>query len=157
MNIYWKIFLSIFGLFNLFIFIKGFYQCKIKANTYGITWALFPIGIFVWGDAVIFGLFWFGVSLASLILADWLLFLLIFSAFWLVRSLGETIYWFNQQFSNINRYPPEQLIGHKIFRGKIIEEYDAIWFVNQIGMQCITVITIITTIYLTHLWLISLN
>lgn len=153
MNIYSQSFLITYGVFNFLIFLWGLYQCRIKANSYGVTWPLFPIGIFVWGDAVIFGLFWTGASLISLILNDWILFLLIVSVFWLVRSVGETIYWFNQQFTTVNRYPPEQLMGHQIFRGKLLEEHDAIWFVNQIGMQCITVITIITTIYLTHLWL----
>ncbi len=156
MNNLQTILIIIFGISNLLIFLWSLHQCKNKANTYGTTWALFPIGIFVWGDGVIFGLFWFLTSLGVLILKDWILFLLIFSVFWLVRSIGETIYWFNQQFSSINRYPPQQLIGHKLFKGKIIEEYDGIWFVNQINMQCITVVTIITTIYLTYLWIGSL-
>ncbi len=147
------IFIAFFGILNLLLGLKGFVQCSRKANTYGITWGLFPLGIFVWGDAVIFGPFWAGASIVSLLLKDWLLFLLVFSVFWVVRSLGETIYWFNQQFSGTHRYPPEQLIGHKIFKGKLIEEYDAIWFVNQIAMQCLTVISLITTIYITYLWL----
>ena len=148
-------FIAVFGLINFLISIKGVIQCSKKGNSYGITWGLFPLGIFVWGDAVIFGIFWSIASFACLVLRDWLLFLLIFSVFWLVRSIGETIYWFNQQFSNTQRYPPEQLFGHKIFKGKVIEEHDAIWFINQIVMQCITVATVITTIYLTHLWLNS--
>lgn len=156
MNINIKIFLILFSILNLIITIYGFYKCKHRAHTYGITWWLFPLGIFVWGDAIIFGLFWTLTGLITLIFKDWLLFLLIFSVFWLVRSIGETIFWFNHQFTTVNRYPPKQLLGHKIFRGKLIEEYDAIWFVNQILMQCVTVITIITTIYFTHLWLQSL-
>lgn len=155
MNFYQRIFLIIYAIFNFSIFLWGVYQCRIKANSYGITWLLFPIGIFVWGDAVVFGLFWAGTSLISLILKDWILFLLIISVFWLVRSIGETIYWFNQQFTTVNRYPPKQLVGHQIFRGKLLEEHDAIWFVYQISHQCLTVLTIITTIYLSHLWLNS--
>ncbi len=153
MNTWQTTLIITFGILNFLIFLWSLYQCKNKGNSYGITWGLFPIGIFVWGDGVIFGLFWAGVSVVNLILSDWILFLLLFSVFWLVRSIGETIFWFNQQFSATHRYPPKQLVGHKIFEGKLIEEYDAIWFVNQISMQCITVVTIITTIYLTHLWL----
>lgn len=153
MNINIKLLLIIFSLFNLLTVFYGFYKCRYKAHTYGITWWLYPLGIFVWGDAIIFGLFWSLTGLLTLILNDWLLFLLIFSVFWLVRSIGETVFWLNQQFTTVNRYPPEQLLGHKIFQGKIVEENDAIWFVNQIFMQAVTVITIITTIYLTHLWL----
>lgn len=153
MNIYQIIFLIIFGAFNLIFSIWGVHQSKNKANTYGITWALFPIGIFVWGDAVIFGLFWSLVSFFTLVIKDWILFLLIFSVFWLVRSLGETIFFFSQQFSTVMRQPPETLIGYKIFKGKGVIENDAIWFITQIIQQCITVISIIASIYLTYLWL----
>jgi len=48
--------------------------------------------MFVWGDAVIFGLFWTVALIVAWVLKDWYLFLLIVSVFWVVRSLGETIY-----------------------------------------------------------------
>jgi len=105
------------------------------------------LGGFVWGDVVVFGLFWFLVSIAVLYLQDWILFLLIVSLFWLVRSLGETIYWLNQQFTPRSNNHPKQYLATKIFKN------DSVWFAHQIFWQCVTVVTIITSIYLAKLWL----
>jgi len=142
-----RIFVLIFGLFSLVIFFKGFWESTKKKNAYGETPFLVLMGIFVWGDAVVFGLFWFFSSWLTLLLNNWILFCLIFSVFWVVRSLGETVFWFNQQFSSIKRYPPETLRGYRFFKN------DAIWFVYQIICQCVTIISLITSLYLAKLWL----
>jgi len=142
------IFVGLFSLFNLLVFLWSLYQCNKKHNNLQVTYGLLPLGIFVWADGVVFGLFWFVAGAISLYLSDWILFLLVFSVFWLVRSLGETIYYFNQQFSQIKRIPGRTLPGYKIFK----DEY-TIWFVYQITAQSITVISIITTVYLFNLWL----
>lgn len=147
MDFWQKWVVLVFSLFSLLVSIKGFYESAKKNNSYGETVPLVWMGIFVWGDAVIFGLFWFLAALICFLLKDWVLFLLIISVFWLVRSLGETIYYFNQQFSTINRQPPKKLRGYQFFKN------DAIWFVYQIFCQCLTVVSIITTIYLANLWL----
>jgi hypothetical protein len=147
MIIWQKILVAFYGFFSLAVFAKGLYESSKKRNTYGETPALAWMGIFVWADAVIFGFFWFLVSLISLIANDWILFWFIGSVFWVVRSFGETIYWFNQQFSTVNRRPPEILRGYKFFKD------DSIWFVYQIIWQCISVFSIIAMIYLTRLWL----
>jgi hypothetical protein len=129
------------------VFLKGLVESK-KGKAYELTPFLLPFGIIAWGDAVVFGLFWTGVSLVSYFLNDWILFLLIISVFWVVRSLGETIYWFNQQFSQkaYDWNKPEKLLFHSIFKN------DSIWFVYQIIWQCVTVVSIIATIYFTRLW-----
>lgn len=147
MQIWQQAVLFVFAFFQLIIAIKGFAECKNKKNAFGLTPWLFPFGIFVWGDALIFGFFWFLAGLVSFLLGDWILFLLIIAVFWLVRSLGETIYWFNQQFSTINRQPPEKLPGYRIVQN------DSIWFINQIFVQCITIISFILTLYLAKIWL----
>lgn len=145
---YWQeLVLLIYALANLFVFSKGLYECKSRKNAYGLTPKLTLLGVFAWGDAVVFGPFWITSTIISYFLKDWYLFLLIVSVFWLVRSLGETIYWFNQQFSTINRNPPEKLPFFSIFKN------DSIWYIYQIGWQCITVISIIFTIYLSKIWL----
>src|SRR3990170_1609189 len=136
----WQKTLIIFwGIISFILFIKGFFECKDKKNAYGLTPKLSVFGIFSWGDAVVFGLFWVLVSLITLVLNDWILFLLIISVFWVVRSFGETIYWFNQQFSAKtyawNR--PERLALHWLFRN------DSIWFIYQIAWQCVSVVSII--------------
>ncbi len=140
-------FLITFALVSLFVFLKGFFESAKKGNAYGETVNLFWMGIFVWADAVVFGAFWFLSALISYILHDWVLFLLILSVFWAIRSLGETIYWFNQQFSTIDRNPPKNLRGYRFFKN------DSIWFVYQIYWQCVTVASIIFTIYFAHQWL----
>lgn len=140
-------FLGIFAALNTIVTTYAFYQCRQKKNSFGATTLLYPLGMYVWGDAVIFGAFWTGSAILSLLLADWVLFLLIFSTFWLVRSIGETMYWFNQQFSTVMREKPESHFIHKIFYN------DSVWFVFQITNQCLTVITTITTVYLFHIWL----
>lgn len=136
-----------YGIFSFIGCIKGLKECVFKKNPYGITYLYRVIGAFVWGDAVIFGFFWTSIAIASLLLHDWLFFLLALSLFWVVRSLGETIYWLNQQFSPINRNPPEKLMLHEVFHG------DSIWFIHQVFWQCITVVSIILSVYFASLWL----
>ena len=150
MNIVQQKLVLAYGIINFLVFLKGFYETRYKKNAYGFTRPLFVLGMFVWGDTVIFGLFWTLSSFIALYLKDWYLFLLIVSAFWLVRSLGEAVYWFNQQFSKINRNPKEKLIGYSIFQN------DSIWFAYQIAWRCVAVASIVFTIYLAHVWLGSL-
>lgn len=138
---------ELYGVLSFLIFGKSLYELKKGKSTFKETPHLFWMGIFVRADAVIFGFFWFLASLASYLLKDWLLFLLIVSVYWVVRSLGETHYWLNQQFSSHNHNPPENMRGYKIFKDK------SIWFVYQITWQCITVVSAITTIYLVNAWL----
>ncbi len=135
---------------SFLIFLKGFYESKYKKNAYGLTRPLLFFGVFVWGDAVVFGLFWTLSSFIAWMFKDWYLFLLIVSVFWVIRSLGETIYWFNQQFSTINRNPIKNLPWNSIFHN------DSVWFIHQIIWQCVTVVSTIFSIYLSWLWLQNL-
>jgi len=147
MSILQQTIILIFGFINLLVFLKGFYVTKYKKNAFGIFHPLSILGMFAWGDAVVFGIFWTISSVITWYLKDWYLFLLTVSVFWVVRSFGETIYWFNQQFSKIKRNPPENLIGHSIFRN------DSIWFAYQITWQCVTIVAIMFTIYFAGMWL----
>jgi len=144
-----NLFILLFALINVFVFFKGFYESKYKKNAYGLTRILLPLGIFAWGDAVVLGPFWVISSIIALILKDWYLFLLIISIFWVVRSVGETIYWFNQQFSSkiYDWNKPENLPWHSIFHN------DSVWFIHQIVWQCTTVVSVILSIYFINLWL----
>lgn len=142
-------FVIIFILINILISIKGFWESYKKSNSYGLALQLGLLGIFVWGDAIIFGAFWAMVGVACLILNNWVLFLLIYSVFWVVRSLGETIYWFNQQFTS-KKSDASTLPFYKYVHN------DSIWFIYQIFYQCVTVVSIITSLYLARLWLSGL-
>ncbi len=145
MEIWQQILVSIYLSISLIGMIKGYRESR-RGNSYGNCHFFNIIGAFVWGDTVIFGLFWTLVSTLILTTKDWILFLLILSVFWVIRSVGETIYWFNQQFSTINRNPPKKLLGYKIFQN------DSIWFIYQIYWQCLTVISIVLTIYFAKRW-----
>lgn len=150
MNSWQTNFLIIFALLNIIIFVKGFYESYKKKNAFGETPLLRPLGIFVWGDAAVFGIFWVISSILSLITKDFILFCLLISLFWLVRSIGETIYWMLQQFSPVIREDPK--------RHKFLYKYfhnESVWFIYQIIHQCITVFTLLLTIYFMKLWLTS--
>jgi hypothetical protein len=142
-----RVLLLLFGCLNVFTFIKGWHESVTKKNPYGKATFLGWLGMFVWGDAVIMGLFLSLATFITLWRQDWWLFWLIFSAYWLVRSVGETIYWLNEQFSTTKHNPPETLTGHRFFKD------DSIWFIYQIYWQCVSVISLIATIYFAHMWL----
>lgn len=144
-----SVFFIVFAGFNIFLFAKSYRECK-KKNAYGSTKLLIPLGMYVWGDVFIFSIFWTLVSLVCLFLSDLYLFLLVVSLFWVVRSFGETIYWFNQQFSSIKREPPEKIELYSIFQN------DSVWFVQQIRNQCMTVISLVFSIYFGALWINSI-
>lgn len=140
MNYYQSGFLFLFSAINLLSFFIGILKCK-KNCSYTEVPFLFFSGTFVWGDALVFGPFWFFVSLFILVAQEWILFPLTFSVFWLVRSLGETIYWLNQQFSTLERNKPHRLIGYRFVKN------DSVWYLYQIFWQCISVISAIASFY----------
>ena len=123
--------------------VAGLVRCR-RGRAYGRFLPLNFIGAFVWGDAVIFGLFWLITSSIILLYGSWWLFLLVLDAFWLVRSVGETIYWLNQQYSTLDRNPPRRLWFYPLFRD------NSVWFVYQTFWQCLTVITFVLLLLLWH-------
>lgn len=148
MNDYERLVVFFFGLGALALFIKSILEITQKKNPYG----KFDLGIiyggFVYADYMVFCAFWVTASFTIILLNDFLLFLLVYSVFWLVRSIGEALYWFLQQFSTlVHKNPPQRFFLYRYVKS------DAIWFVNQIYWQCLTVVFTVTTIYLAHLWL----
>lgn len=146
MVLWQSLLLIIFLLLQIILSIKSQRECK-NGCSFTLTHWLAPLGMFVWGDVLVLSLFWFFAGLVALLLQDVVLFLLIVSTFWLVRSIGETIYWFLQQFATVKRDLPHTLLGYSLVKN------EAIWFMYQVMWQCITVITLLTTIYLSHRWL----
>jgi len=137
--------LLLLTVFSFFIFLYSLYQTKTKQNPNGLTRFLLPLGIFVWGDGVIFGLFWFLVGLFLLTTQSSHLFAIIYAIFWIVRSAGEALYWFLQQFSKIQRDPPHTVPFSSIFAG------ESVWFAMQIIWQCVLVISITVLLRLLQL------
>lgn len=134
--------LQILIIISSYALIHGFVQTSLKKNPFGLTRHLTIIGAFVWGDALIFGFFWLFISSVCLYLQNFKLILVTYSIFWIVRSIGETIYWLNQQFTTKKRDKPQDLFGHRLFPG------ESIYFAYQIFWQCVTVVSILATLYL---------
>lgn len=149
MNNWQSALVTSWGVLAFLSFLYALWQTSKKGNVYRETYVFWIFGAFVMGDLVVFGLFWAAVSLVTFYLKDWLLFLLIYSSFWLVRSVGETIYWLLPQFTPVKRELPQKWWHYKIFKN------DSVWFVNQIAFQCLTVVTLVTTVHLAKLWLDS--
>lgn len=137
----------LFGFYSLIGFLLGVKNTRFKKNPYGLTRFFSFLGAFVWVDAVTFGAFFLLASAISFILQDFILLLLIYSVFWVIRSVGETMYWFLEQFANPHKNKPETLKGHTFFPG------DSIYIHYQIFWQCVSVISIIASVYLFSLWL----
>lgn len=148
MNIWQGILVTLVAIYSLAGFLLGYRHTKIRNNPYGLSKWFNPISAYVWADAVVFGLFFFLVSIISLILRDLILFLLVFSVFWTVRSIGESVYWFLEQFAVNHRNPEHTLWVSRWF------PRNSSWIANQIINQCITVLGIISSVYLFKLWLL---
>lgn len=142
-----QLFLIALGLLSLVVTAKGLYESSRKGHAFADTIFLGWLGIFVWGDAVVFGPFWFLTSFITLLLRDWYLFAVVVSVFWVVRSAGEMMYWFNQQFSSLRRNPPEKMRCYSLFKS------EAVWFGYQIFWQCVCVVAVITSIFFFSQWL----
>lgn len=150
--LFWQqIFLVIFAVFNVLIYIKGLYEIVRKRNPFGLTKYLVFVGAFVWGDVFVVAPFWIIVSSVSLLLNNWNLFLLFVSLFWVIRSLGEMVYWLNEQFAGKTRNPPHTLNFYKIFQN------DSIWFIYQVIWQCVFVFSIVLSLYFSKVWLESIK
>lgn len=141
----------ILSLLAFFIFVKGFFETRTKGNGFKTTPYLSFLGIFVWADAIVLGIFWFVIFLVSYFLKNRYLLFFVISLFWVIRSLGEIIYWLNQQFSLIKRNPPEKLFGYFLIKN------ESIWFIYQLFWQCVLLISVISSVYFGGSWLGSLK
>ncbi len=146
---YWQsIFISLFGIIAFLTFIQSLFKCQTHEGRVGKPYRICELyGSFVWADHVVFGLFWTVMAFVALLLQDWIFFLLTISLFWFIRSIGETVYWILQQFLPRKGNEPEKYWINKIVTG------EGVWFIHQIIWQCVSVITLLTSIYLTFLWL----
>jgi len=130
-----------FGLISLFFFLAGLYNC-LKGKSYGKWWGLNIIGAFVWGDAIVFGLFWVIISIIFIFFQSWLWFLIVVCVFWFIRSIGETIYWFLNQFIPLKHNQPENFFFYRLVRN------DSVYFIAQIWWQCMATVFLALLIYL---------
>ncbi|PIR62326.1 MAG: hypothetical protein COU65_03955 [Candidatus Pacebacteria bacterium CG10_big_fil_rev_8_21_14_0_10_42_12] len=83
------------------------YKFSKRGSFYSDTLFLTPLGIYVWGDALILAPFWFLVSTTFLISsAEMSLFLRIYVLFLALRSAYEVIYWLLHQSTKSEYQPP---------------------------------------------------
>lgn len=96
--------LFVFACLNLLIFFRALHFVK-KGGFYTNTHWLVPIGIFVWGDALVIAPFWVLMSILGLWLTplNILRFVLLFYA---IRSAYEVVYWINHQVAQRDYMPP---------------------------------------------------
>lgn len=141
MNELQQLVVIVYGVISFVSFIKGFYEVKYNANRHGLTPFGF-LGIFVWTDAVVIGLFWVLASLFVLIIQNWQVGLLILFLYWVVRSAGEALYWMLQQFADKKLDKPEDVPWHSLFPGQ------SVFIAQQIWWQMVLVISLSATIIL---------
>ncbi len=146
MNICQTLFLAVFFLYSLFGFLIGLRQSK-KGNTNEECPYFYLLGAFVMADVVIFGIFWMLVIMATFCIADWLLFPVVLSVFWVVRSGGEVLYWLNEQFAVNHRNKPNKFWFYAYFPN------ESVWFVLQIYWQCVLVVSLVSSAYFFVKWL----
>lgn len=92
------------ALISLVVTLEALKNCR-REKFYQDTFLLFPLGIYVWGDALVLGPFWLAVAVSGFFVPlIWLgrLTLLFFA----LRSLYEVIYWINHQVSARSYRPP---------------------------------------------------
>jgi hypothetical protein len=152
MQIWQRDFILIYTIGAFLFALKGLYESVIKKNPYGQQTIWMNLyGAFVWADAVVLATFWFLAGIVLWYLNNWQLFLLMQSIFWFIRSIGETLYWFLVQFSQKETDPPERFWLSRYFPGT------SVWFINQMFWQCVTVTSLIFSIYFGHKWLAGLS
>lgn len=134
-----RLLVLIYGIISLTAFVRGYIHCKYKHNRHGIT-PFGLLGIFIWTDAVVIGLFWMLASMLVLIIDNWHIGLLIISLFWVVRSAGEVIYWMLQQFATKKRDEPETVRWHSLFPG------ESVWIAQQVWWQMVLVFSLLATV-----------
>jgi len=142
------------GILNLTLSLLSFY--KIKQNKKQCEFIYFwgsLFGAFVWEDLFIFALYNFLTVIAAFLLTDLRVILLTFIVFWVVRSAGETLYFFLQQFIE-PKHHPHNISNHfntlkKLF-GNISEQKCMI--IMQVCFQLITVTSLVALIYLLKNW-----
>lgn len=127
-------------------FLLGFHHTIKHQNPYGLALRFLPLGVFVWGDALVLGAFWSATLPILIWLGDPVLAGLVLSVFWSVRSLGEVVYWLNRQFSVAKREPAKEHLFYRYVKS------DAVWFLHQLVWQCVLVISLVGAVYCAVTW-----
>lgn len=98
--------LLVFALGCLGLFALAYRRVRHSAETYGFIhyWGGF-LGAFIWEDLMIFSIFFMLTALLVGAIQNIRVGLLLLASFWIVRSAGETFYFFLQQFHRPEHTP----------------------------------------------------
>lgn len=107
-------------------------------------------GAFVWEDMLVFGFFHVTSVAIGLVFGDLRLFLLLFILFWTVRSAGEILYFFLQQFIQPRHHPHKITTPLQRFFGHITDQKSFI--LMQVFLQTILIISLFAMILLIGNW-----
>ncbi|MCB9806909.1 hypothetical protein H6768_03370 [Candidatus Peribacteria bacterium] len=116
------------------------------------TWAAL-MGGFVWEDVLIFSIYGGISSILTLLFRDYRLGILFFLVFWIVRSAGETLYFFLQQFIE-PKHDPHAIDNHFVLLRKVFQtlSYQQCLIIMQITFQSIMMFSIAGLILLLKFW-----
>lgn len=126
---------------QVILFVLAFYKVfKSKERLEFIYKWAWPFGAFVWEDLLVFSFFNIFFSTVVYILDDIKVGIIFLLVFFVVRSVGETIYYFLQQFNPLPPYP-HRLHAHfaalRLLLGNISDQ--KCFILSQVFFQSITV------------------
>ncbi len=94
------------ALVNACLFFVSIVKVRNSTDKYTFIFGWgFVIGAFIWEDVILFSAFFFLASILTLLLKDLRIGLLLLLSFWIVRSAGEALYMFLQQFHEPKHAP----------------------------------------------------
>ncbi|MDD2822633.1 MAG: hypothetical protein PHQ59_00995 [Candidatus Daviesbacteria bacterium] len=134
-----QLFLISIGAFSSLAAILGVIN-YLGGNFSAHSWAFFPLGIFVWGDAIVLGTF---LAIASVTLwkKDNPIYSgLFFSIYATIRAFIEALYGLNAQFSSLNR--PWEKEWLEIANNLNLSPLELYMF-DQIIATCIAIISLL--------------
>lgn len=145
MLLWQQVLLLFFLLYAMLGFCVSMWHLYKNHNFFGLCQWLLPFGAFVWIDGVILCAFWIVFLGIALFLSSWRFILFVYSVFWVVRSLGEIVYWIHEQFATNHRNPPHTLgFAYKLFPNQ------SVWIAMQLFWQIVLVVSILSVIVLLH-------
>ena len=146
-------FLILFGVINLLLALYSIPKIKQdKKSVSFIWWWAFINGSFVWEDMLVFGLLHFGFAIVGILTQNITIWVICFLVFWMVRSAGETLYFFLEQFIVPKHHPhyiEDQLKPLRKIFGDIDEQ--KCFIIMQVIHQSVLISSIIALIFILRL------
>lgn len=127
-------------LINLVLFFMAFFRLRKTEPDNRALPQLFPLGIFVWEDALILSPFWIISSLFLWWLNNWRYFVLFVLLFIAAREFFETVYWLFQQFSTHAHRPRD--FGFKHLNN------NSIYILYQLSSFCLALLALFLFIFI---------